>query len=186
MIKIKEGDKFIHSSQGDMGSELTAAIGAIIAEKDKLVVPILGEGSFQLNIQELQTIVHHKFPIKILLMNNNSYGANVITQNLYFKNKYGSDNSSGVSFPDSKKIANAYGIEYLCAKKNEELEDIFIRFINSDKPIICEIFSCIQQRTPKLSTIKNDDGTFNSRPFEDMEPFMDRDEFKEEMIIKII
>jgi acetolactate synthase-1/2/3 large subunit len=186
MVNVKKNDKFIISSQGDMGFELTAAIGAVIAEKDKLVIPILGEGSFQFNIQELQTIVHKKIPMKILLMNNNSYGANVITQNLYFKNKYGSDNESDLSFPSTEKIASAYGIKYICARKNEELEQIFNSFLNTKETVICEVFTCIQQRVPKLSAVKNDDGTFSSRPFEDMDPFLSREEFKKEMIVPII
>ena len=186
MVNVKKGDKFIISSQGDMGFELTAAIGSVIAEKEKIVIPILGEGSFQFNIQELQTIVHKKIPMKILLMNNNAYGANVITQGLYFKNKYGSDNDSDLSFPSSEKIANAYGIQYICAKKNEDLEKIFQKFLDYKEAIICEIFVCIQQRVPKLSAIKNDDGTFSSRPFEDMDPFLKREEFEKEMIVGII
>ena len=186
MADIKKGDKFIISSQGDMGFELTATIGATIAEKDKIIVPILGEGSFQFNIQELQTIVHNKFPIKILLMNNNAYGANVITQNLYFKNKYGSDNESDLSFPSSEKIAIAYGIEYISARKNEDLEEVFKHFLESKNAIICEVFSSIQPRVPKLSAVKNENGTFSSRPFEDMEPFLSREEFKKEMIVEII
>ena len=186
MVKVKKGDKFIISSQGDMGFEMTAAIGSVIAEKEKLVVPIIGEGSFQFNLQELQTIVHKKIPMKILIMNNNAYGANVITQNLYFKNKYGSDNESDLSFPSTEKIANAYGLEYISARKNEDLEEVFNQFLNSKNAIICEVFCCIQQRTPKLSSVKNDDGTFSSRPFEDMEPFLTREEFKEEMIVEII
>ena len=186
MVNVKEGDKFIISSQGDMGFELTASIGAQIAEPEKMIIPIFGEGSLQLNIQELQTIVHHKFPIKILLFNNNSYGANVITQSLYFKNKYGSDNESNLSFPNSEKIANAYGINYICARKNEDLEQVFEQFLKTKDAIICEVFSCVQQRVPKLSAVKNDNGTFTSRPFEDMEPFLSREEFEKEMIVGTI
>jgi len=186
MVKIKKNDKFIMSSQGDMGFELTASIGACVAEENKIIVPIFGEGSLQLNIQELQTIVHHNFPIKILIFNNNSYGANVITQNLYFKNKVGSDNESGLSFPNTQKIAYAYGIKYISIKKNEELELGFKDFLLCTTPIICEVFCSIQQRVPKLSAVKNADGSFSSRPFEDMEPFLERDEFEKEMTIEII
>ena len=186
MANIKSNDNFIISSQGDMGFELTAAIGSQIAEPNKMIIPIFGEGSLQLNIQELQTIVHHKFPIKMLVFNNNSYGANVITQNLYFKDMYGSNPDSGVSFPNTEKIAHAYGIKYISVKTNDNLDDIFRCFLNTNDAIICEVFCCIQQRTPKLSSVKNDDGTFSSRPFEDMEPFLSRDEFKKEMIIDII
>ena len=176
MVKVKKGDKFIISSQGDMGFELTATIGAMVAESNKIIIPILGEGSFQLNIQELQTIVHHKFPIKILLMNNNAYGANVITQSLYFKNKYGSDNDSDLSFPKTENIAKAYGIDYISMRKNEEIEEVFKKFLEAKTSI----------RVPKLCAVKNDDGTFSSRPFEDMEPFLSREEFEQDMIVKII
>ena len=97
MINIKKGDKFIISSQGDMGFELPASIGSSIAEKEKMVFPILGEGSFQLNIQELQTIIQYKLPIKILLFNNGAYGAIEITQKNFFKAKFGVDYESGIS-----------------------------------------------------------------------------------------
>ena len=186
MVNIKKNDNFIISSQGDMGFELTSAIGSQIAEPNKMVIPIFGEGSLQLNIQELQTIVHHKLPIKILIFNNNAYGANFITQNLYFKILYGTNPESGLSFPNIEKIANAYGIKYLSIKINDQLDDIFTSFLSTNEAVICEVFCSIQQRTPKLSSVKNDDGTFSSRPYEDMEPFLSRDEFENEMIVKII
>lgn len=186
MVNIKCGDKFIISSQGDMGFELPASIGAQIAEPNKMVIPILGEGSFQLNIQELQTIVQYKLPIKILLFNNGAYGAIQITQTNFFKNKFGVDYSSGLSFPNSEKIAGAYGIKYLSARKNEEFNNVLEEFISCKEAIILEVFCCIQGRYPRLNAIKNDDGTFTNRPFEDMDPFMDREEFKNEMIVKTV
>jgi len=187
MVSVKKGDKFIISSQGDMGFELPASIGSSIAEKDKIVIPIFGEGSFQLNIQELQTIVQYKLPIKILLFNNGAYGAIEITQSNFFKAKFGVDYSSGLSFPDSKKIADAYGIKYLCVAENDNIENIINDFLNyNEGAIILEIFCCIQGRCPRLNAIKNDDGTFTNRPFEDMDPFLDREEFKKEMIVEIV
>jgi acetolactate synthase-1/2/3 large subunit len=186
MTNIKEGDKFIISSQGDMGFELPASIGAQIAEPSKMVIPILGEGSFQLNIQELQTIIQYKLPIKILLFNNGAYGAIEITQTNFFKNKFGVDESSGLSFPDTYKISSAYGIKYLVAKKNDEVKCVLSEFINTKETVILEIFCCIQGRYPRLNAKKNDDGTFTNRPFEDMDPFLSREEFNEEMIVKIV
>jgi acetolactate synthase-1/2/3 large subunit len=187
MVNVKKGDKFIISSQGDMGFELPASIGSQIAESGKMVIPILGEGSFQLHIQELQSIIQYKLPIKILLFNNGTYGAIKITQESFFKNKFGVDNSSGLSFPDTEKIAYAYGIKYLSVSKNEDCEKIIQDFLNyTGGPIICEVFCCIQGRVPRLNAIKNDDGTFTNRPFEDMDPFLDREEFKNEMIVKIV
>ena len=186
MTNIKEGDKFLISSQGDMGFELPASIGAQIAEPKKMVIPILGEGSFQLNIQELQTIVQYKLPIKILLFNNGAYGAIEITQTNFFKNKFGVDESSGLSFPDSSKIAAAYGIKYLVARKNGDIESVLNNFINCSEAVILEIFCCIQGRYPRLNAIKNDDGSFTNRPCEDMDPFLPREEFQNEMIVKIV
>jgi len=186
MVKIKNGDKFIHSSQGDMGFELPAAIGAQIANPDKMVISILGEGSFQLNIQELQSIIQYKLPIKILVFNNGAYGAIQITQTNFFKNKFGVDYSSGLSFPDTKKIAHAYGLQYISARNNEDIEKCLDTFISCKEAIIFEVFCCIQVRYPRLNAIKNDDGTFTNRPFEDMDPFLSREELAEEMIVKIV
>ena len=186
MVNIKNNDKFLHSSQGDMGFEIPASIGSQIALKDKMIVTILGEGSLQLNIQELQTIVHYKLPVKILIFNNNSYGANVLTQNLYFKTKYGVDKATGVSFPNTEKVSNAYGIKYLAARKYNELTGMIRNFIDSKESVILEVFVTIQSRFPRLSALKNDDGTFTNKPLEDMDPFLPRDEFNNEMIIKPI
>jgi len=186
MINIKKNDRYLYNGQADMGPELPEAIGVQIAEPSKMVIAILGEGSLQLNIQELQTIVHHKLPIKILVFNNGSYGAIQITQQNYFKNYFGINSETGLSFPDTEKIANAYGIKYICSRKNETLEDVINVFLNYKDTIIMEIFCCVQKRYPMFSASKNEDGTFTNRPFEDMEPFLDREEFNKEMIVKSI
>ena len=187
MINVKKGDKFLHSSQGDMGFELPSAIGAQIAEPKKTVISILGEGSFQLNIQELQTIIQYKLPIKILLFNNGAYGAIEITQTNFFKKKYGVDKSSGISFPDTEKLVTAYGIKYISINTNDEVDEKIKEFLEyNSSPIILEVFCCIQTRYPRLNAVKNEDGTFSNRPFEDMDPFLDRNEFKREMIVDIV
>jgi len=185
MTKIKEGDRFVISSQGDMGFEVPAAIGALIAEKEKDVYALLGDGSFQLNLQELQTIKQYNLPLKIVLFNNGAYGAIEITQSGFFGAKFGVDVSSGISFPNTEKIANTYGIKYMSVNKNEEIDENVDKLINyKDGPIILEVFCCIQGRYPRLKAIKNDDGTFSNRPYEDMDPFMSREEFNKEMIVK--
>jgi acetolactate synthase-1/2/3 large subunit len=186
MINVKKNDRFVHSSQGDMGFELPAAIGCQTADPEKLVISILGEGSLQLNIQELQTILQYNLPIKILVFNNASYGAIVITQKNFFNAKFGVDISSGISFPSTEKIANAYGIKYDSINDYSTMEDKINQFINYDGPILLEIFCCIQIRYPRLSAIKNEDGTFTNRPFEDMFPFLEREDFKKEMIVPIV
>jgi acetolactate synthase-1/2/3 large subunit len=185
-VIIKNNDRFILSSQGDMGFELPSAIGASLSDRNRMVVSISGEGALQLNIQELQTIVHQKLPIKIFVFNNGGYGANIITQATFFKSKYGCDPESDLSFPSTEKIANAYGIKYISARNNEELDSKISEFLDSPEAIIFEVYCCVQARSPKLSAFKNEDGTFTTRPFEDMEPFLSREEFQKEMIVKII
>jgi len=186
MLNVKKDDIFIHSSQGDMGFEVPAAIGAKISYPEKCVVSILGEGSLQLNIQEIQTIIHNKVAVKILVFNNASYGANVLTQTNFFNKKAGCDSTSGISFPDTEKIARAYGIEYASVRKYEEMDQAFQSFLEYPGPVILEVFCCIQIRYPRVSAMKNEDGTFHNRPFEDMSPFLERDDLKNEMIVQMI
>lgn len=184
MNKIKKNDKFIFNGQGDMGPDTPASIGAYIADPAKPVFNIVGEGALQFNIQELQTIVHHKMPIKTIVFNNASYGAIEITQRANFKNLYGLNADSGISFPDTEKIANAYGIHYIGVRTLEDLSNAIREMIEYSGPVMLEIFCCVQGRYPKLSARKLPDGSFTSLPFEDMEPFLDRNEFYGEMIIK--
>lgn len=185
-IKINKNDRFIHSSQGDMGFEVPASIGCQIASPNKKVICVVGDGSIQLNLQELQTIIQYKLPIKILLFNNSSYGAIAITQKGFFNSKFGVDIESGISFPDAEKISNAYGIKYVKIQNINDIDNILNEFITYKNSIICEVVCCIQPRCPKLNAKKNDDGTFTNKPLEDLEPFLDREEFQREMIVKIL
>ena len=186
MIHIKLDDQFIMSSQGDMGFELPASIGAVIAKKNKHIISILGEGSFQLHLQELQTIVHYQLPIKILLFNNGTYGAIEITQTHFFQRTFGVNAKTGLSFPDTEKIAHAYQIRYLAVREYAAMEKCIQLFFEMDGPMILEVFCSVQARCPKISAIQKEDGTFVNRPFEDMEPFMSREEFEKEMIVSPI
>lgn len=186
MIQIKDNDRCILSSQGDMGFELPAAIGCKIASPEKSVICVVGDGSIQLNIQEFQTIVHNKLPIKVLLFNNSSYGAIKITQNNFFKREFGVDGDSGISFPDMSKICMAYGIKHVLININEDIDEKLKQFMEHPECIVCEVICCVQTRCPKLSAKKNEDGTFSNRPFEDMEPFLDISILKEEMCVDMV
>jgi acetolactate synthase-1/2/3 large subunit len=184
LVNIKRGDTFIWSGHGDMGTDLPMSIGSHISSPTRPFILFTSEGTLQFNLQELQTIVHHKFPIKIIVFNNASYGAIEITQKTFFKEKFGVDLSSGLSFPDTGKLASAYGLKYIAVRVNEDLESAITEFLSTEGPVIFEIFCCIQTRYPKLSSKKNEDGTFSSLPYEDMEPFLPRDEFLREMIVR--
>jgi len=186
-LRIKEDQRYITSgAQADMGFAVPAAIGACFAKKGE-VVAITGDGSFQFNIQELQTIVHYNLPIKLFIWNNNGYLSIQTTQRKFFDGRiFGADNNSGISFPNTEKIANAYGIKYFLAKNVDELDQILQDTMNYlAGPVICEIICPERQEIiPTTASIRKDDGTMISMPLENMYPFLNRKDFEDEMINK--
>lgn len=185
-LKIKEKQRYITSgAQADMGFTIPAAIGTAFAKMGE-VVAITGDGSFQTNIQELQTIVHHQLPLKFFVWNNNGYLSNRATQSKFFEGRaIGTDKESGISFPKIKKIAAAYGIKYFIAKEVNELDDALQKVMNYKGPVICEIICPENQEIiPAASSLKREDGSMVSKPLEDMYPFLERKEFLNEMINK--
>ncbi|MBU3916206.1 thiamine pyrophosphate-binding protein, partial [bacterium] len=186
-IQLKKGQRFITSGGlATMGFNLPAAIGVSAAIDNNPVVVITGEGSLQMNIQELQTIVFQKMPVKIFVVNNKGYFSIRSTQQRFFNNHYvGEGEESGVSFPDLKKIASAYEIAYFKIKFNKDLDNTIDRVLAYEGPVICEVMNVEdQQIIPTVSSIAKSDGTMISKPLEDMFPFLERDEFMKNMIIK--
>lgn len=188
---IKPGQRFIiNSAIASMGYDLPAAIGVAFARgNNQDIICISGDGSIQMNIQELQTIIHHKLPIKIFVVNNNGYHSIRQTQtNMFNKNFVGIGPESGdLSFPDMSKLASAYGFPYYSIEKNEEMRDIIPLILSIDGPVICEVFVSEKQNfEPKSATKKLEDGTLVSPPLEDLAPFLEREEFKSNMIIPIM
>jgi acetolactate synthase I/II/III large subunit len=176
----------LSGAQAEMGFTIPACIGVSIAKNDGEVVGITGDGSFQTNIQELQTIVHYKLPIKLFVWNNNGYLSIRSTQNRIFQGRlYGTDTEHGVSLPDTKKIAEAYGINYIKLEGNVNLGEQIKKVLDLPGPIICEVI-CIsdQEIMPTVSSKKTEDGRMISKPLEDMYPFLDREQFKANMLIK--
>lgn len=186
-LNIKGKQRYITSGgQADMGFTLPASIGASVSSGKKQVLGITGDGSFQLNIQELQTIVYNKLPIKLFILNNNGYLSIRATQKKFFKGRLiGTDSTSGLSLPDIKKIAGAYGIKYKKLSKSKTLENDLQEVLTHDGPLICEVM-CLEDEPviPAASAVERPDGTIVSRPLEDMMPFLDRDEYLSNMIIK--
>lgn len=188
---IKPGQRFIiNSAIASMGYDLPAAIGAVYAKDNNMdVICITGDGSIQMNLQELQTIIHHKMPMKIFIINNDGYHSIRQTQtNMFNKNFVGiGPESHDLSFPDMSKLAWAYGYPYYSAKTNEEIPNLIEEVLKQEGPVICEIFVSPKQNfEPKSATKKLEDGTLISPPLEDLAPFLDREELKENMIIPII
>lgn len=178
MYKYKEGDRFITSSHGDMGYEMPVAIGA--STHKKRVYSILGDGSFQFNVQELQTLKHHNLPVTVMVFNNSGYGAIKITQNTVFNREFGTSAKSDITFCNIEKVAKAYDIPYYKVESDED-----VRYIeHNDGPIIVEIVCNEQVRTPRVSNKPMPDGTFKNMPYEDMTPFLNDETLEENMFVK--
>ena len=143
-----------------------------------------------MNLQELQTILTNKLPIKIFLINNNGYHSIRLTQNNLFKEhcKIGIGPESGdLSFPEFKKIAEAFGYKYYSASSNEEMKKTVDEVLKVDGPVFCEIFTDTKQVwEPKSSTKRLEDGTLVSPPLEDLAPFLPREELKKQMFIPLM
>ena len=183
---VKKGQRvFWNSGCASMGYDLPAAIGACIGSNNRKTICIAGDGSLQMNIQELQTVAHRGLPIKIFVLNNGGYISIKQTQKNFFGLPYiGCDDSSGVSFPDLSKIAGAYGIGYMRIDSHDRIEKNIQSVLGDDGPCLCEV---LLERdyifSPKLSSEKKPDGRIISKPLEDMYPFLDRKEFAENMIV---
>lgn len=189
-IHIKENTRLIsNSGAASMGYDLPAAIGACLASNKSPVVCLTGDGSIQMNLQELQTIVFHKLPIKIFMVNNGGYHSMRQTEGNLFPEytTVGIGPESGdLSFPEMKKIAEAYGIPYYSASSNDEIPRVLSSVLSVEGYAFCEIFVDINQKfEPKSATKKLEDGTLVSPPLEDLAPFLPREELEKIMLIPL-
>jgi acetolactate synthase-1/2/3 large subunit len=186
-IRLKRGQRlFTNSGCAAMGYDLPAAIGACFANGKKRVVCIAGDGSIQLNIQELQTIVSHGLPVKIFLFANDGYASIRGTQESYFGGRLmGADSSSGVTIPDMQKLAAAYGLRTSLVSSHEGLSGHIREALETPGPFLCELrLDPAQGHLPRLQSEVGPDGNLVSKPLEDMWPFLERGEFMENMLIK--
>lgn len=184
---IKKNTRFHNNSAtASMGYGLPASIGACISNDRKETYCLEGDGSIMMNLQELQTIVTNKLPIKIFLINNEGYHSIRITQNNLFAEhtKVGIGiESNDLSFPIFEKIANAFGIKYLKAHTDDEMKELVDSVIKTEGPVFAEIFTDKEQVwEPKSSAKKLADGTLVSPPLYDMEPFLSEEELKSNII----
>jgi len=186
-FRQKEGQRLIYNKAcASMGYGLPAAIGVCIARDRRPVVCLENDGSLQMNIQELQTLAHHKLPVKLVVFNNDGYLSIKITQKTYFPdNICASDPGSGVSCPDLKRIAGAYRLPFLRVKGQERLDKKIAAFLAGEGPGVLEVMmDPWQMMYPKLSSAKLPDGKMVSKPLEDMFPFLDRAEYGANMRVR--
>lgn len=188
IMPIKKGVRvFANQGCASMGYDLPAAIGACVARNRQSVICITGDGSIQMNLQELGTIAFHNLPIKIFVLNNRGYLAQRITQDTYFESRYtGSDHKDGVDYPNIPAVAQAFGLKTVTLhdEQQTELSTALGQILDMPGPVLCEI--CMDPRQtlyPKLSSDVQADGRLVSKPLEDMYPFLPRDQFRSSMII---
>lgn len=159
---------------GSMGYDLPAAIGTYYAAQ-KPVVCGTGDGSFMMNLQELETISHNHLPIRIVLFENGGYGGIRQSQSNYFGNfAFGSDPESGVGFPNFEEITKAFGIEYAQCSSNEEVEKSLQWLFSQDKPVLLEVKETYDDPVvPKLISKLDEEGNLTEPLLCDLSPFVD-------------
>ena len=177
-LEVKKSQRFLtQGGMGSMGSALPMAIGTSFAKPSKTIVVITGDGGFQLNIQELQTVYYHKLPIKIILLNNCCYGMVRQFQEQYFNSRFQST-VIGYSCPNFQDVVSAYKIPVMKITRSTEIVKALQKLFSDAEPMFLEV-SINQniQAIPKLSV---------GRPIEDMDPLLPRDELKSNMFIDIL
>lgn len=183
---VRKGQRIFHNSGcASMGYDLPAAIGVAIARPDLArVICLAGDGSIMMNLQELQTIVGLKLPIKIFVLNNSGYHSIRQTQANFFAGRIvGCGTDSGLTFPDFGKVAAAFGIPFVRCSRHKELQESISQTLNHEGFAMCEVALDLEQQfSPKLSSRKLADGSMVTSPLEDMTPFLDRDELAGNML----
>lgn len=185
---IKKDARFlINSAIASMGYGLPAAIGACIAHDCMDTICIEGDGSIMMNLQELQTIITNKLPVKIFLINNQGYHSIRQTQTNLFSehSKVGIGPESGdLSFPSYELIAKAFGYPYFSANSNESMKTAVENTLKVPGAVFCEIFvSPDQNFEPKSATKRLENGSLISPPLEDLAPFLPREELLKNLYI---
>ena len=185
-FKAKTGQRVFHNKgTGAMGFCQPAAIGACLASGGKRTVCVDGDGGFQLNIQELETVRRLHLPIKFFVMNNGGYGSIRASQLGLFKRTTGADETSGMTLPPLLSLAASYGIPGFRIDNPAHMKEGIESVLKEKGPAIGEVFIIPDEpRAPRVSTIQHPDGSITSKPLEDMYPFLDRDEFLSNMIIE--
>ena len=182
--KVKYGQRFLTTGGLSSMGYWVAGIGACAANDYKKTIVITGDGSFQMNIQDVATIAHNKLPIKVFIFNNNGYLLIRQTQHNYMEDRfYGEGPESGVWCPDAMKIADAYGIKGVRIENASELDVKIQEVLEYDGPVLCDVFTQEWQLiVPRVTSDKMPDGSLRMRNYEDMFPFLPTEEYRENMV----
>jgi acetolactate synthase I/II/III large subunit len=183
---VKPGQRVFHTTAlGAMGFAIPASIGACLAGGRRNLVCVDGDGGFQFNIQELETVRRLNLPIKFFILNNEGYASIRISQTAFFgEPRIGCDAKTGQTLPDIRKVAEAYGIPTAIIRDQANLRAEVRRVLDLPGPVVCDVHVILEEvRAPRLASVQRPDGSFVSKPLEDLAPFLDRAEFLENMIV---
>lgn len=185
VFTAKSGQRVFHArGLGAMGYALPSSIGACLASGRKRTISVDGDGGFQLNIQELETVARLQLPIKYFIINNQGYASILASQQRYFGRLVGADATSGTTFPNIVKIASAYGITTVQIEGSTNVRQKITKTLQTPGPVICNVIVRPNEIcAPRLSSMQRPDGSMVSKPLEDLWPFMDRQEFYSNMMI---
>jgi acetolactate synthase I/II/III large subunit len=187
-MRIKKGQKVRNAAGlGAMGFGLPYSIGACIANDRRRTILINGDGAFQLNIQELETVKRLQLPVKMFIFDNSGYGSIMTTQRNMFNGFYvGANPDSGLTLPDICAVAQAYGIRHESATSHQELPGAISRILKGSDPALCYLKVNNNHVTaPKVQAMKTPSGTMISKPLEDMWPYLPPEELAQNMIAGI-
>lgn len=177
---IKKGQRFITTGGISTMGYWAAGIGACMAHNRKRTIVVTGDGCLQMNIQELATVKQNKLPIKLFVVNNNGYLLIRHTQKTHMEGRLlGEGPKTGLWIPDSIAIAKAYGIKSVKITSTKDIDKKIKSVLDYNGPVICDVDSPQWQLIiPRISSEKKPDGSMVSKPYEDMFPFLDRDEYQ--------
>jgi len=187
-FQTKTNQRVLHSrGLGAMGFGLPASIGACLGAGRKRTICVDGDGSFQMNVQELETMRRLQLPIKVFVINNEGYASIRSSQANYFDHLVAADRTSGLSLPSVKDVATAYGLPAFVIESQQDLRQQIRNVLETPGPVVCEVLAPgSETRAPRLSSMQRPDGSMVSKPLEDLWPFLSRDEFLENMIVRPI
>ena len=180
-FRVKAGQRILNApGLGAMGTGLPGTIGACFASGARRVVNVNGEGGFQLNIQDLETVRRLNLPVKYIVLDNGGYRSIVAMQRSHFQGRLvASEPSSRLSMPDTAKVAQAYGIKTFYVDNHEGLESTLRDTLEWQGPVVCVVKTSVDEITiPRVTSEIKPDGTIVSKPMEDMFPFLDRPLFE--------
>ncbi len=187
-LRVKSGQRVFHTTAlGAMGYGIAASIGVCMANGRRPVVCVDGDGGFQFNIQELETVSRLKLPITFFVLNNGGYASIRISQTSFFgAPRIGCSPETGQTLPDITKVAQAYGLQTDVIRDQSDLRADLRRVLSRGGPLVCDTYVLVDEfRGPRLSSVQRPDGSFVSKPLEDLYPFLSREEFLSNMMIPV-